>query len=206
MINDLLKDILEIEDFIVEQDVIVDNQAVCIRPLYIEKISLYPELQKKMGKAISNQIKKYSPEVLYVVEASIIPIATLVSQELGIPMSIIRKEDNYRHEEEEPPIFLNKDMYSKTGVLLDDAIWTGRTMHYVFGLFEKLGIELPQCYFIFDFYAFANGADKLLNEEKAILENRASWITYEELIEFAYSNGYISEHAYIETNKRFANL
>lgn len=204
MNNDLLKNILEIEDFIVEQDVIVDNEAVYIKPLYIEKLSLYPELQKKLAKSISKQIRKLSPEVLYVVEASIIPIATLVSQDLGIPMSIIRKKRNYKHEKDEPQIYLNKDLYSKTGVLLDDAIWSGYTMHYVFSLFSELGIELPKCYFIFDFYDFANGAARLSKREKEVLEGRMSWISYEKLIEFAYSNGYISEHAYMETKKRFS--
>lgn len=203
MNNELLNKILNIENFVIEKKTFVDDINVYIRPLYIELISLYPKLQKELAEDISMQIGKFNPEVLYAVEASILPVASLVSQNLDVPLSIIRKPRNYKHEDEEPQIYITKALKSKPSILFDDAIWSGYTMSYVFELFQKYGICMPQFYFLFDFLDFNNGGIYLKAHELSLLNNRQSWVTYRKCVENAYRMGLVSDQAYINTLKLF---
>ncbi len=200
----LLNKILSINGFVEETVVTVDGETVYIRPLYIEKISLYPDIQAELAGVLSEQIKKFDPQVLYAIEASILPLATLIAQNLNIPLSIVRKPRNFKHENNEPNIFIEEEMKCRPSVLLDDAIWSGYTMRYILEQFEALSIQLPKCYFIFDFSTFCNGCCKLLPEQKTFLQaNSVSWVSYREVIDLIYERGLISEFSYRETLKLF---
>ena len=204
MKNNLLNKILSIDGFVEEKAVTVDGETVYIRPLYIEKISLYPDIQAELAGALSEQIKRIRPQVLYAIEASILPLAALVVQNLNIPLSIVRKPRNFKHEDDEPTIFIEENMKSCPSVLLDDAIWSGYTMHHILLQFEMLGIQLPMCYFVFDLSTFCNGSCKLLSEQKDFLRsNSMSWVSYREVVDLMYEKGLISELAYQRTLKLF---
>lgn len=203
MNKELLDKILSLENFIIEKQTLVDNTEIYIRPLYIELISLYPKLQKELAKEISVQISESSPEVIYAVEASILPVASLVSQELNIPLSVIRKPRNYKHENDEPQLYISNELKNKVSVLLDDAIWSGYTMRYIFELFRKQEIRMPQFYFLFDFMDFIKGGTYLDRHELAILGERRSWVTYRECVERAYIMGIISNETYKNTLNLF---
>lgn len=203
MNKDLLERMLLLDNFVVEKVTGVDDVPVYIRPLYIELLSLNPSMQRELAQDISAQIRKWAPEVLYTVEASILPIASLVSQELDIPLSIIRKPRNFKHESDEPRIYISDELKGRPGVLFDDAAWSGYTMHYVFEFFRELGIPWPQCYFVFDFMDFDEGGNKLTEEERAFLRNRRSWVGYREVVGVAHRLDLISEHAYTHTMSLF---
>lgn len=205
MNKELINKILCLDSFIIEKTATVDDVEVYIRPLYVELLSLYPALQRELARDISAQVKSCFPEVevLYTVEASILPIASLVSQELDIPLSIIRKPRNYKHEDEEPKIYLIEELKNKKGLLLDDAVWSGYTMHYVFELFEEYKMPWPHCYFLFDFLDFNSGGKFLTLQERVFLQQCQAWITYREVVESAYHLGLISEKAYLHTVSLF---
>ena len=200
---DLLKRILCLDGFVLENQVNVDGETVYIRPLYIEWLSLFPEIQMELAVEISKQIQKYNPQVLYAIEASILPLAALVAQELNIPLSIIRKPRNYKHEDDEPTIFIREELSNKPSVLLDDAIWSGYTIHYTLQEFARLDLSIPQCYFVFDFSAFCNGSRYLTQGEKIYIQKSDSWVSYQEIVEIAREIGLISELAYQKTVKLF---
>lgn len=203
MNRDLINKILRLDNFIIEKMTIVDDTTVYIRPLYIELLSLYPGVQRELAKDISYQIKKLFPEVIYTVEASILPLASLVSQELDIPLSIIRKPRNFKHEDEEPKIYIADNLKNKPAILLDDAVWSGYTMHHVFKLFQDSHIPWPKCYFVFDLLNFNEGGKKLAKHEREFLKTCQSWITYRDIVESAYGLGIISEDAYSRTMALF---
>lgn len=205
MRNELLNKILSISGFVEEKVVTVDEKPVYIRPLYIEKISLYPDIQAELASVLSEQIKKFEPQVLYAIEASVLPLATLVAQNLGIPLSIVRKPRNHRHEDDEPIIYIEEKMKSRPSVLLDDAIWSGFTLRHILPQFETLGIQLSMCYFIFDFSTFCDGFRELLPEQKRFLRaNSASWVSYREIVDLMYEKELISKSAYQGTLKLFS--
>lgn len=199
MRNDLLNEIINIKGFVTEQSAEVDEREVFIRPLYIELLSLYPSIQKELADEISEQIAKYKPQVLYAIEASILPIASLVANNLNIPLSIIRKPRNFKHEKEEPDLFIKDDLKNCPSVLLDDAIWSGYTINYVFQKLKKYGIQPPSCYFIFDFLDFNGGGRYLTEQDLFYLQKRTYWITYKEVLEISYTNGIVSNEAYQKT-------
>lgn len=205
MNHDLLERILCLDEFVVEKQVAVDGETVFIRPLYIEILSLYPEIQVELASVISEQIQRFNPQVLYAIEASVLPLATLVAQKLNIPLSIVRKPRNFKHENDEPTVFIKKELKNQPSVLLDDALWSGYTMHHVLQEFEQQDILIPQCYFVFDFSAFCNGCKFLTPKQHEYLHKRASWVSYQEVINCAYELGLISDFAYHGTLELFGN-
>ena len=200
---DLLKRIVNIDGFVCEKTTEVDGMKVYIRPLYVELLALYPKIQKELADEISEQIIKRNPEVLYTVEASVLPIATLVANNLCIPMSIIRKSCNFKHEVDEPSIFLDSELIEAPAVLLDDAIWSGRTIHNVFRRLEWCGVKQVSCYFIFDFLNFNGGGRYLDKNDLLYLQRRECWTTYREALEMARHCSVISDMAYSKTIERF---
>ena len=203
MKNEILDEILEIEHFILEQDTGVDGVDVHIRPLYIELIALYPFLQKKLAYELSGEIKQFNPKILYAIESSILPIAALVANNLEIPLSIIRKHYNYKHEKDEPVLFINNSLKKASAVLLDDAVWSGKTISHTFNVLEKNDIPLPNCYFVFDFLNFNKGGDYLHGKYYAHLKKRAYWLSYRDVIERAYVKKIISRDVFEKTMKLF---
>ena len=199
MNNRILDEILSIENFILEQDTGIDDMDVYIRPLYIELIALYPSLQKELAQELSEEIKQFSPELLFTIEAATLPIATLIANNLEIPLSIIRKPYNHKHEKDEPLLFFDNRFKDASAVLLDDAIWSGYTINYAFDLLEKHNIPLPQCYFIFDFLSFNKGGCHLNERYLAHLKDRTYWLSYRDIVERAYLNKLITNKTYKKT-------
>lgn len=205
MKHNLLDKILSIPGFVEETMVAVDGEPVYIRPLYIEKVCLYPDIQMELADVISGQIKRFEPQMLYAIEASVLPLAALVAKNLNIPLSIVRKPRNFRHEEKEPDIFIEKDMEALPSVLLDDAIWSGYTMFHVLERFGELGIRPPVCYFVFDFSTFCNGSRELLPEQRDFLRaSSESWVSYREIVDLMYDKKLISQAAWQGTLKLFS--
>ena len=202
----LVRDIISIENFIIEKKTEVDGETVYIRPIYLELIYLYPDITNRLAGEIAEQIALLKPELLYAIEASILPLAMLVSHFLGIPLSIIRKPRNFAHEADEPELFINDILSMKRSILLDDAIWSGFTMNHVFQLFKRRNLDYPQCYFIFDFFDFNNGGVKLDMEFSPLLQNRVSWMTYDRLLKHALHHEKITREAYDNTVKLFRNI
>ncbi len=203
MSSELLKKIIELDHFIIEKETYVDNTKVYIRPLYIETLSLYPTIIRDIAKEISQQLACFSPRLLFAVESSILPVASIVSQNLDIPLSVIRKPRNFSHEVDEPAYYLSDEMKTLSAVLIDDAIWSGYTMHYVFDLFTREGVQWPNCYYVFDFLNFNDGGRFLETQEMDHLKNRHSWCDYREIVEYAYRRGKITENAYQNTVQLF---
>lgn len=206
MKNKVLDEILKIEHFIIEQDTDVDNINVYIRPLYVELIALYPILQRKLVYELSREIELLKPEVLFTIESSILPIASLITDILEIPLSIIRKPYNYKHEKDEPQFFFNNSFRDAPAVLLDDAIWSGYSINYAFDLLLENNISLPRCYFIFDFLDFNRGGCRLNSKYYAHLKNRSYWMSYKDIIERAYFNELISTRTYEKTMLLFNDV
>lgn len=196
MNNTLLHKICSIEDFIIEQAVIVDNAPVVIRPLYVERISLFPDIFDELAQEISISLSSYSPEVIYTIEASILPLAAVVANKMKIPLSVIRKQNLYEREINEPKYFINSRLKSVPAVLFDDALYSGNTLNHALTLLKCNGISLPQCYFLFDFYEFANGGSRLCKDYISLVQSRACWVSYKELLLFLYDNNSISDIAF----------
>lgn len=198
---DNLKRVLNIPSFLIEKETLVDEKKIYIRPLYIELIYLYPDILNDLVEEIAEELQKFQPSVLFAIEASVLPLATLIAKRLRIPLSIIRKPRNFRHEIDEPNLFLpNVKAYKtkllKRSILIDDALWSGFTIKNVFDLLEKMDIPFPKLYFLFDFYEFNSGGNKLSEKYKQIVEKRIYWHTYQEILDLAFQLNLITEKSY----------
>ena len=203
---DNLRRILEIPSFLIEKEILVDEKQVYIRPLYIELIYLYPDILNDLVEEIAKELQVLQPSVLFAIEASVLPLASLIAKWLQIPLSIVRKPRNFCHEIDEPNLFLTsvKEYNAKLlerPVLIDDALWSGFTIDGVFDLFEKMEIPFPQLYFLFDFYEFNSGGAKLNKKYKQFVENRICWHTYQDILDLAFQLDLITKKAYQESIK-----
>jgi adenine/guanine phosphoribosyltransferase-like PRPP-binding protein len=200
-----LKEILNIPDFIVEEKVCVDGKYVYVRPLYIEYIYLHPDILNKLADEVSKEISLLSPQIIFTIEASVLPLASLIAAKLGLPLAIIRKTGNYKHEEKEPVIFYDNYIKVKnmTSVLLDDALYTGATINNIFCLFDEMKIKLPQCYFLFDLYNYLEGGTKIDAKYLKVINSRISWINYENILKTCFQEGLISYKTYKDSMELF---
>ena len=205
MNNELLRSIVKYDDFIIQEEALIDeNLRVFIRPLYIEKLYLDCDIINRLADDIANSLLDNRYEIIYAIEASVLPLAALVAERLRCSLSIIRKPRNFHHEEKEPNIFYKKDCNTKNSLLLDDAIWSGYTINNVLSLTDKLGIMINDFYFIFDMLDFRGGFE-LKDCYKERLKKRKYWAHYKEIINMAYSENLISKEAYINSLRLFIN-
>ena len=203
MNNILLRSIVKYDGFIIPEEALVDETLrVFIRPLYIEKLYLDCDLINELADNIADSLFDNNYEIIYAIEASVLPLAALVAERLRCSLSIIRKPRNFHHEEKEPNIFYSKDCNTKKSLLLDDAIWSGYTINNVLSLTDKLGIMINDFYFVFDMLDFRGGF-KLRDCYRERLKKRKYWVHYKEIINMAYSENLISKEAYINSLKLF---
>ncbi|MFW0968449.1 MAG: phosphoribosyltransferase family protein [Thermacetogeniaceae bacterium] len=203
---DNLRRILELPSFLIEKETLVDGKKVYIRPIYIELIYLYPDILNDLVDEIAEELQKFRPSVLFAIEASVLPLAALIAEKIKIPLSIIRKPRNFRHEIDEPDMFLSnvKEYDTKlleNPILIDDAIWSGFTIDYVLDLFEKMNIPFPKLFFLFDFYEFNSGGNKLKEKYKQIVKNRICWHSYQDILNLALHMDINNKKAYQESMK-----
>lgn len=203
---DNLRRILEIPSLLIEKETLVDGKKVCIRPMYIELIYLYPNILNDLADEIVEDLQEFQPSVLFAIEASVLPLATLVAERVGVPLSIVRKPRNFKHETDEPNLFLPtvKEYAAKLlerPILIDDALWSGFTIDGVFDMFEKMNVPFPKLYFLFDFYDFNSGGIKLRKDYKKLVEDRICWHSYQDVLDLAFQLALISEKAYQESIK-----
>lgn len=200
----LIEEILNIKGFVIEQKCLCDNVALHIRPLYIEKIYLLPNILNLLSEIVCSEFMNMNIKQIFAIESAILPCAAVVANKLGIPLCIIRKPNNYRHEEFEPQMFVPDNYLAEYAVIFDDALWTGKTLNYSLGLFEYLKIEIPHnFYFIFDFRNFMLEKDCANEKCKEYIKNRKALINYRTLVDKAFEMKKINLGTYIETIKSF---
>lgn len=200
----LIEEILNINEFVIEQKCLCDDVALYIRPLYIEKIYLLPNILNLLSEIICSEFTKMNISQIFAIESAILPCAAVVAYKLNIPLCVIRKPNNYRHEEFEPQIFISDNYSAEHAVIFDDALWTGRTLNYSLSLFEYLKIEIPHnFYFIFDFRNFMREKDCASEKYKEYIKNRKTLINYRILVDKAFEMKKIKLETYIETIKLF---
>lgn len=194
-------DVLRIPNFIIEKTTLIDGTENYIRPLYIELLYLYPELLNNVANDIVKKMETSEPSLLYAIEASILPLAGLIASKLNIPLSVIRKPYNYKHEEEKPLLFLPdyscmKNIRLENAILIDDAIWSGYTIDNTLSLLEKMNIPVPNLFFLFDFYNYNYGGSRVQDKYKTLIDKRMVWYSYGEILDIAYKNNLISSDTY----------
>lgn len=203
MNNKLLRSIIKYDDFIIPEETLVDdNLRVFIRPLYIEKLYLDCNLINRLADDIADSLFESRYEIIYTIEASVLPLAALVAERLKCSLSIIRKPRNFHHEEKEPNIFYGKDCNTKKSLMLDDAIWSGYTINNVLSLTDDLGIMINDFYFVFDMLDFRGGFE-LRDCYRERLKKRKYWAHYKEILNMAYSEKLISKEAFINSLSLF---
>lgn len=200
----LMEEILNIKEFVIEQKCSCDDVDIYIRPLYIEKIYLLPSILNRLSEIVCSEFMKMNIKQIFAIESAILPCAAVVANKLGIPLCIIRKPNNYRHEKFEPLIFVPNNYLPEYAVVFDDALWTGKTLNYSLGLFEYLKIEIPHnFYFIFDFRNFMQEKDCANEKCKEYIKNRKVLINYRTLVDKAFKMKKINLETYTETMKSF---
>jgi len=200
----LIEEILNIKEFVIEQKCLCDDVALYIRPLYIEKIYLLPNILNLLSEIVCSEFVKMNIKQIFAIESAILPCAAVVANKMGIPLCIIRKSNNYRHEKFEPQIFVPDNYLAEHAVIFDDALWTGKTLNYSLSLFEYFKIEIPHnLYFIFDFRNFMQEKDCANEKCKEHIKNRKALINYRILVDKAFEMKRINLETYIETIKLF---
>jgi len=199
----LLADILHIDDFIIEEEAVVDEAITTpLRPLYIEKIYLYPDLIERLANDIVLDLEGKEFDIIYTIEASVLPLAALIAVHMGVPLTIIRKTSNFKHEGKEPEIFLRSDYSNKKGLLFDDAVWSGKTLNMACDIIARQNIKIQESYFVFDFLDFKGGKE-LKREAETLLKKHSCWIKYQELLEICRKEELLSEAGYAGIMKLF---
>lgn len=196
----LVNEIINISDFIIEQKCTCDDVILHIRPLYIEKIYAMPNVFDKLVNTICREFTELNIKHIFAIESAILPCASVIAIKLNVSLSVIRKYDVFCHEESEPKIFLPNNYSAEHSILLDDALWTGKTLNYCFELFEHLKLELPQnLYFIFDFRNFMPKTNCLYEKYNGLIRRRKVFLNYKTIVDKAFKAKKISYDTYIKT-------
>lgn len=202
----LIEEIINLKDFVIEQKCLCDDTVLYIRPLYIEKLYLLPYILNKLSEIICTKFTEMNIKHIFAIESAILPCAAVIANKLKIPLCVIRKADNYRHEKLEPQVFIPDNYSAEHAVIFDDALWTGKTLNYAFGLFEYLKAEIPHnLYFIFDFRNFIQEKDCANEKCKERIQNRKALINYRILIDKAFEMKKISLETYMATINLFTS-
>jgi len=202
--NALANALLSAEGFLVEEDTIIDGIYYPCKPLYIEFLNLYPNLLYNISMEIASFFKKNKPNMIFAMESAILPLATLVTHELNIPLIIVRKPNYSGHEGNEPKVYLPDRMIKDVGnqsVFFDDAIWSGRSIMGFINILKMSGVSEENIQnivpvFIIDFMRFPGGNKVICETYKEYVSQRICFLTYSELIKYAYDKGVISLNAY----------
>ena len=119
-----------------------------------------PELLKEVTDEMKTQIKKVGKiDRIVTMEAMGIPLASVLSLELGIPFTIIRKREYGLPGEvsvEQVTGYSKSKMYInglKKGdrvVIVDDVLSTGGTLRAVLTVLEKIGVKIQGIYIAID--------------------------------------------------------
>lgn len=200
----LIENIINIKDFIIEQKCSCDGADLYIRPLYIEKIYIFPNILEQLADIICSEFIKMNIEQIFAIESAVLPCAAVIANKLNVPLCVIRKSNNYRHEKFEPEIFMTNNYLSEHAVILDDALWTGKTLNDSLKLFENLKIEIPHnFYYIFDFENFMQSKEFINQKCKYYIKNKKCFVNYRELVDKAFEMKKINMKTYIETLNLF---
>ena len=64
----LIEEILKIKEFVIEQKCLCDNVVLYIRPLYIEKIYLLPNILNLLSEIVCNEFMKMNIKHIFEIE------------------------------------------------------------------------------------------------------------------------------------------
>ncbi len=157
-----------------------------ISPFYFDLrlIVSYPDLMNKFAIELCKQVKKLKFNKLAGIPYTALPIATLVSSKLNIPMIYMRKEQkSYGTAQEIEGNFNPND----TVLVIDDLITTGSSKVETIEGFEKAGLKVTDISVVIN---RSIGGSKFLAENNVILH---SLITLDDIIEVLFEDGRISD-------------
>ncbi len=115
-----------------------------------------PEISPSLLKEVTNEIKKYIEklgkiEKIVTMEAMGIPLASVLSINMNIPFTIIRKReyglrDEISVEQEtgysKSKLFINGLKKDENVVIVDDVLSTGGTLKAVLSVLKKIGVNI----------------------------------------------------------------
>jgi adenine phosphoribosyltransferase len=119
-----------------------------------------PELLKEVTDAMKKQIKKIGPiDRIVTMEAMGIPLASVLSIDLGIPFTIIRKREYGLPGEvsieqqtgySKAKLYINGLKKGDRIVIVDDVLSTGGTLRAVLTVLEKIGVVVKGIFIAID--------------------------------------------------------
>lgn len=175
----------------------------CLAGLCIEYLYLHAGLLQETAKIIGQEIRKYNPSAIAAIESSILPLATLIAEELFMPLCIVRKPTHKVHEAREPLVFVNKSTRNCNVLLIDDAIWSGKTINHALNLLGGESMMPSRLFFIFDFVGMKGGGKFISKKFDRLLGSRISLVRYREFLDAAKKKGKLSEEGYQKSIKLF---
>ena len=115
-----------------------------------------PELLTEITDEMKKHIQKLGPiDKIVTMEAMGIPLATKLSLDLGIPMTIIRKKQyglpcEISVEQEtgysKAKFFINGLLRGETVVIVDDVLSTGGTLRAILSVLSEIGVIVKEVY------------------------------------------------------------
>ena len=137
-----------------------------------------PSLLKEVTVALKEKINPYTPfDKLVTMEAMGIPLATVLSLEMNIPFTIIRKR-SYGLPDEQPvkqktgyseaTLFINGLKKNDSVVIVDDVLSTGGTLKAVLHTLDQMNVKVNAVFVAVD---KGDAANRLFSETKIPIES-----------------------------------
>ena len=131
-----------------------------IHPLCDGFPEVSPILLQEVVCNLKKMIKPYLPfDKIITVEAMGIPLATLLSKELNIPFTIIRKR-SYKFEDEisiqqetgysKNTLFINGLKQHESAIIVDDILSTGGTIQAILIALQNIPVRIKSCFVVID--------------------------------------------------------
>jgi adenine/guanine phosphoribosyltransferase-like PRPP-binding protein len=200
----LAYNLLEAAGFLIEEETDIDGIIYPCRPIYIEYVYLYPVIFERIAKIIANGLLQFKPTLIMSMESAVLPLSTYIASILKIPFSVVRKPNYKGHEKNEPKIFLNDSLYENdlsNCIFFDDAIWSGKSTTDIFALTKDNGFSVAMLVYLIDFLEFSAVRHDIPHAYWQQIENRFSFLTYEELLNFAVKKNYINTKTFEDSIK-----
>jgi orotate phosphoribosyltransferase len=160
-----------------------DDDRTPLRPLSLENAYADPVLLRDLGVRGARFARQLGVDVVVGAETAGVPLAASVSLAGDLPFAFVRKQGYHGHEAEESPV-RGADVTGRRVLLVDDGIWSGKTVESFAHTLAGAGADLVGLFVLVDMREVANTVTDV-----AALLPTDSVTTYLQVLDLATANG-----------------
>lgn len=160
-----------------------DDLRTPLRPLSLENAFADPGLLRDLGVRGARFAQELGVDVVVGAETAGVPLAASVALAGELPFAFVRKPGYHGHETDEPPV-RGADVAGKRVLLVDDGIWSGRTVEVFAQALAGAGADVVGLFVLVD---MREVADTVTDVAARLPTDAVS--TYLQVLDLATANG-----------------